>query len=56
MGMTMRVYDLDSKTGAVVRERASVTVRPGNKSGAPMMSSAYPPCGCPRCRAQGKSR
>lgn len=51
MGMTMRVYEIDSKTGAVVREHAGVTVAPEDENDAPpLLSSAYPPCKCPRCR------
>lgn len=50
MSMTMRTYDMDSKTARVVRERGTVTVK-RHEDLAPLMSSAYPPCQCPRCSA-----
>jgi len=57
MSMTMRVYDVDSKTGMVVRVRTSVTVRPPDGiRPAPPLSSAYPPCRCPVCRDCGNDR
>lgn len=56
MVMTMRVYEVDSRTGTVIRERVDVTVQPGSgTSPPPMLSSAYPPCRCPRCRPRSKN-
>lgn len=56
MNMTMRVYDVDSKTGQVVRERGRVAVQLENGRDGPIMSSTYPPCQCRKCRAKVKSR
>lgn len=57
MGMTIRVYDVDSKTGTVVRERTSVTTRSGKVGDVPpMFSSAYPLCQCSRCRVRSSNR
>ncbi|MFI0982606.1 hypothetical protein ACH4SP_37055 [Streptomyces sp. NPDC021093] len=56
MGMTMRVYEIDSRTGKVVRERGRVVVGLGNGRDATLVSSAYPPCQCSRCRVAAKSR
>lgn len=52
MSMTMRVYEVGGKTGQFVRERSLVAVTPGENAG-PLMTSAFPPCQCPRCRAKG---
>ena len=56
MGMTMRVYEIDSRTVKVVRERGRVVVGLGNGRDAPLVSSAYPPCQCSWCRVAAKSR
>lgn len=56
MGMTMRVYEVDRKGGTVVRERGSVTVQGGGERDAPMLSSVYPKCQCPRCLPRSTSR
>ncbi|MEU3072343.1 hypothetical protein [Streptomyces laurentii] len=48
--MTIRVYDVDRKTGNVVRERGRLTAGFGGERAAPLLTSAYPPCRCPRCR------
>lgn len=55
MRFTMRVYEVDSKTGRVVRERGRVAVGASDR-GVPLMTSAYPPCQCRRCRAEDKGR
>ncbi|WP_159047760.1 hypothetical protein [Streptomyces sp. WM6378] len=55
MAMTMRVYEMDRRTGQVVRQRALVAVGTAASSDAPMMSSAYPPCRCRRCVSEGKN-
>ncbi|MGW1000495.1 hypothetical protein [Streptomyces sp. NPDC002520] len=51
-GMTMRVYTVD-RYGTITRDRGTVTVAFGNQPlpQLPMMSTAYPPCECGRCRA-----
>lgn len=56
MGMTMRVYEVDRRTGTAVRERVSLVVRQGSGNDAPLLSSAYPPCQCPRCLTRSTSR
>ncbi|MET8563221.1 hypothetical protein ABZV75_22495 [Streptomyces flaveolus] len=47
--MTMRVYTVD-RYGMVTHDRGTVTVTPGNDL-LPLMSTAYPPCACPRHRS-----
>ncbi|MGW6009091.1 hypothetical protein [Streptomyces sp. NPDC055210] len=51
--LTLRVYTVDAR-GAVTGERSRVEIRTGGGSGPlppPLpQTSAYPPCGCPRCR------
>ncbi len=53
MRMTIRVYDVDGKTGQVVRERGRLAVPYDDERLAPLMTSAYPPCRCPRCHTKG---
>ncbi|WP_338671813.1 hypothetical protein V1460_02360 [Streptomyces sp. SCSIO 30461] len=53
--MTIRVYDVDRKTGQVVRERGRLAVPLGDQD-EPLLTSAYPPCGCPRCREKADSQ
>ncbi|AYN37980.1 hypothetical protein D9753_02315 [Streptomyces dangxiongensis] len=46
--MTMRVYAVD-RYGTITQDRGTVTVTPGNQ---PLpLSTAYPPCSCPRHRS-----
>ncbi|MGC5565621.1 hypothetical protein ACPYPG_22655 [Streptomyces sp. FR-108] len=49
--LTLRVYTVDGQ-GTVTGERSRVEVRARGGSGPPPLprTSAYPPCGCPRCR------
>ncbi|WP_167828837.1 hypothetical protein [Streptomyces sp. MZ04] len=54
--MTIRVYDVDSRTGKATRERVLVTVEPAGRKRPPPLSSAYPECRCQRCRAYGKDQ
>ncbi|MDQ0776590.1 DNA-directed RNA polymerase subunit RPC12/RpoP [Streptomyces aurantiacus] len=46
--LTLRVYTVD-RQGAVTRERSRVEVRVGDRGDPLPLTSAYPPCGCPRC-------
>lgn len=48
--MTLRVYTM-TRDGVVVDERAQVHVVDGDVL-PPLMSQAYPPCGCPRHRGR----
>ncbi|MEV5876124.1 DUF6415 family natural product biosynthesis protein [Streptomyces sp. NPDC052101] len=48
-GMTMWVYTVD-RYGSIIHDRGTVTVAYGNQSLPPVMSTAYPPCECSRCR------
>lgn len=46
--MTMRVYTVN-RAGIVTENRSPVSVLPSNQ---PLpMSTAFPPCQCPRCRS-----
>ncbi|WP_307539507.1 hypothetical protein [Streptomyces sp. V3I8] len=47
--LTLRVYTVDAR-GAVTKERSRVEVRAGQGVDPLPQTSAYPPCGCPRCR------
>ncbi|QEV15592.1 hypothetical protein CP974_07630 [Streptomyces fradiae ATCC 10745 = DSM 40063] len=53
--MTLRVYDVDRRTGRVVRERGRIVTPMGDQSLAPPLTNAYPPCECPRCGRDGAS-
>ncbi|MFG2120755.1 hypothetical protein [Streptomyces sp. NPDC048710] len=44
----MRVYSVD-RYGTITQHRGTVTVTYGNQP-LPMLSTAYPPCMCFRCR------
>lgn len=46
--MTIRVYQVD-RHGTITRERGTVNVPP--LEGPPPLTSAFPPCECPNCRA-----
>lgn len=50
--MTMRVYTVN-RNGTITTDRGKVCVMVGEKT-APMMSSVFPPCECPRHRAGGR--
>lgn len=56
MAMTIRVCDINTQTGQVVRERADVVVGPGVRDSPPMNSLAFPSCECARCRPKGETR
>jgi len=49
--LTLRVYKVDTD-GAVTEDRGEVEILVGGRAGPVPCTSAYPPCGCPRCRAQ----
>ncbi|MEV0557408.1 MULTISPECIES: hypothetical protein [unclassified Streptomyces] len=51
--LTLRVYTVDAD-GAVTDDRGKVEVRTGRTDPLPH-TSAYPPCGCPRCRTRERS-
>ncbi|BCL29949.1 hypothetical protein ACFFS2_39010 [Streptomyces aurantiacus] len=53
--LTLRVYTVDAQ-GSVTGERGKVEVRTDNWADPLPQTSAYPPCGCPRCRAPERSR
>ncbi|MFF9238365.1 hypothetical protein ACF1AY_15730 [Streptomyces sp. NPDC014776] len=47
--MTIRVYQVD-RAGTITRDRGEISVIPYGEDPLPV-SSAFPPCKCPRCRA-----
>ena len=47
--MTLRVY-VSTREGVVTEERRTVHVTAEDATLPPLMSHAYPPCRCPRCR------
>ncbi|MFF4421186.1 hypothetical protein ACFY04_10435 [Streptomyces sp. NPDC001549] len=49
--MTIRVYDINTLTGQVVRERADVVVAPKVRDSPPVNPLAFPSCECARCPA-----
>ncbi|MGW3419005.1 hypothetical protein [Streptomyces phaeochromogenes] len=51
--LTLRVYTVDVD-GAVTDDRGKVEVRTGSRADPLPHTSAYPPCGCPRCRTRGR--
>ncbi|MFC0599771.1 hypothetical protein [Streptomyces palmae] len=51
--MTLRVYWISPK-GIITEERPEVEIRAGDHL-PPLMSHAYPPCACLRCRDLGRS-
>lgn len=58
MPMTIRVYDINTQTGQVVRERADVAdvvVAPGVRDSPPMTPAAFPSCESARCPAGPRS-
>lgn len=51
MVMTIRVYDINTQTGQVVRECADVVVAPGVRDSPPVSPLALPSGECARCLA-----
>lgn len=51
-GLTINVYRVDPETMA----RTPVCARTLPAADEAMMSAAFPPCGCPRHRQEGKRR
>ncbi|MFS8201013.1 hypothetical protein ACLVWQ_20275 [Streptomyces sp. CWNU-52B] len=49
--LTLRVYRVDA-AGAVTEDRGRVEVLTGGRGAALPLTSAYPPCRCPRCRTR----
>ncbi|MEV0218453.1 hypothetical protein [Streptomyces sp. NPDC050704] len=49
--LTLRVYKMDAK-GAVTEDRGRVEILLGDRTDPLPRTSAYPPCGCPGCRAR----
>ncbi len=47
--LTLRVYKINPQ-GAVTEDRGKVEVLAGTHTTPPPLTSAYPPCRCPRCR------
>jgi hypothetical protein len=52
--LTLRVYTVDAD-GTVTDDRGKVEVRTGSWTDSLPHTSAYPPCGCPRCRTRERS-
>ena len=48
--MTLEVYRINPQTGARTEVRRKHTVEPAD---VPDLSSGYPPCSCPHCKAEG---
>lgn len=51
MSMTIRVYDVNTQTGRIVRERSHVVVAPTVRDSPPMHPLAFPSCECALCPA-----
>ncbi|MFF4389922.1 hypothetical protein ACFY0G_24560 [Streptomyces sp. NPDC001552] len=49
--MTIRVYDVNTQTGRIVRERAHVVVAPTVRDSPPTHPLAFPSCECALCPA-----
>ncbi|GGL07010.1 hypothetical protein [Streptomyces flaveus] len=49
--LTLRVYKVNAE-GAVTEHGSEVEVLAGGRTDPVPRTSAYPPCGCPRCRTQ----
>ncbi|MFS4093674.1 hypothetical protein [Streptomyces sp. AF1A] len=50
-GMTMRVYAVN-RAGTITQDRGTVTVAYGNQPMPVGLGTAFPPCGCLRCRTR----
>ncbi|MDT3396189.1 hypothetical protein RKE29_05980 [Streptomyces sp. B1866] len=53
--MTIRVYEVDSRTGRRVHERGQLVIRADWRTwlyDSPSDSLRFPPCVCRRCRAK----
>lgn len=50
--LTLRVYKMDAE-GAVTVDRGEVEILAGGQTDPVPSTSAYPPCACPRCAAEG---
>ncbi|WP_329099071.1 hypothetical protein [Streptomyces sp. NBC_01439] len=49
--MTIRVYDVNTQTGRIVRERAHVVVAPTVRDSPPVHPLVFPSCECALCPA-----
>jgi hypothetical protein len=49
--LTLRVYKVDAD-GAVTDDRGQIEILTGGSADPVPRTSAYPPCGCRRCRAR----
>ena len=49
--LTLRVYAIDAN-GSVTEDRGRIEVRTAGPGDPLPRTSAYPPCGCPRCRTR----
>ncbi|MEV0225505.1 hypothetical protein [Streptomyces sp. NPDC050704] len=52
--LTLRVYTVDADC-AVTEDRGQVEILTGGRADPLPRTSAYPPCGCPRCRTREHS-